>query len=300
MKRILISLIVVALVTLVNPVYGKELQVVTTFSILQDLVQQVGGERVAVNSLVSRGVDPHGWEPTPREARMVAQADLIVANGGGFDDWLLDLAASTAKADTPLVFVSQGLVAIEHEHGHDDEGDHHHHHHGDPHFWLSVPNAVFYVEQITQGLATISPENAFYFQERSRAYIQELVELDQWMRGELEKIPQENRVIVTYHNAFSYLAEDYGFEVAEFLVTNPEAEPSPRDLARLVELLKGTSKRVLFIEPQLASGTRYMQTLAGEVRGELYTLYSDSLSTEIPTYVEMMKYNTQTLVEALE
>ncbi len=299
MKRMVISLVLVAIVVVVSPVSGHELQVVTTFSILEDLVQQVGGDRVIVNSLVPRGSDPHSWEPTPREARMVAQAELLIANGGGFDDWLLGLMKNAAKVDSLLVFASQGLEALEHGHAH-GEGDDHNHHHGDPHFWLNVPNSIFYVDQITQGLVTASPDDASYFQERSRAYIEELVELDEWIVGECEKIPRENRVIVTYHNAFSYLAAGYGFEVAEFLVTNPEAEPSPRDLARLVDLLGGMNKRVLFAEPQLTSGTRYMQALAKEVGGELYTLYSDSLSTEISTYVEMMKYNTRTLVEALE
>jgi ABC-type Zn uptake system ZnuABC Zn-binding protein ZnuA len=296
MTRVLTSLIVGVLVFLACPVSGHELQVVTTFSILEDLVQQVGGERVAVNSLIARGADPHTWEPTPREARMVAQADLLVANGGGFDDWLLRLVENAAKQDTPLVMASQGLEAIEHDHDH----DHAHHHEGDPHFWLSVPNAIYYVEQITQALTTLSPGDTAYFQERSSKYVRELVELDRWMVEELGAIPEGNRVIVTYHSAFSYLAERYGFTVAEFLVVNPDSEPSPRELARLVDLLKGLSNRSVFTEPQLSSGTRYMQTLAGETGGKLYTLYSDSLSAEIPTYVAMMKYNTLTLLEALK
>lgn len=295
MKRVIIS-ILVALVVLTKPVYGQGLQVVATFSILEDFVMQVGGEKVVVSSLVPKGADPHSWEATPREARMVAQADLLVANGGGFDDWLIGLMRSAARPDTPLIIASQGLGGAYSEQKHDQRDDNHH---GDPHFWLSAPNAIFYVEQIALGLISLSPENTTYFQERSKAYIDELVELDIWIVEELEGIPKQNRIIVTYHNAFSFFAERYGFEVAEFLVVNPEGEPSPRDLARLVDLLRGKNSRAVFAEPQLSSGSRYMQTLAREIQGEVFILFSDSLSTEITTYVDMMKYNTQTLLEAL-
>ena len=222
----------------------------------------------------------------------MAKADLIIANGGGFDDWLFSLVENAARADALVITVSEGLEAIEHGHGHD--------HHGDAHFWLSVPHAIYYVEKISQALTALSPDNAAYFQGRAAAYRDELVELDRWMLGELSKISAENRVIVTYHNAFSYLAERYGFEVAEFLVANPDAEPTPRDLARLTDLLRRTRHRAIFTEPQIGSGTRYLQSLAKEVKGEIYVLYSDSLSPEISTYLEMMRYNTQTLVEALD
>lgn len=292
MRRVLPGLVLLALMVLASSVSAQKLQVVTTFSILQDFAEQVGGDSVEVSSLIPAGADPHTWEPTPKEARLVAKADLIIANGGGFDDWLFSLVENAARADALVITVSEGLEAIEHGHGHD--------HHGDAHFWLSVPHAIYYVEKISQALTALSPDNAAYFQGRAAAYRDELVELDRWMLGELSKISAENRVIVTYHNAFSYLAERYGFEVAEFLVANPDAEPTPRDLARLTDLLRRTSHRAIFTEPQIGSGTRYLQSLAKEVKGEIYVLYSDSLSPEISTYLEMMRYNTQTLVEALE
>ena len=297
MRNMLIGALVMALLAAAQPASAQQLEIVVTFSILEDLVEMIGGDRVEVKALVGRGADPHTWEPTPREARLVAQADLVVANGGGFDDWLLSLVRNASSSGTPLVLASEGLSALAHG-AVPDHGDHSHG--GDPHFWLSVPNAIFYVQQITEALVGISPVDGAYFRESAQAYIEELTELDRWMQDQLSKIPQENRVIVTYHNAFSYLAERYHFEVAEFLVHNPEAEPSPRDLARLVDLLKGQKRAALFIEPQLTSGTRYMQALAREIRGEVYTLYSDSLSTEVPSYVKMMQYNTETLVEALQ
>ncbi len=301
MKKVVIGLLFVALMATLSPAHGSKLHVVTTFSILEDFVKQIGGERVKVDSLIPRGADPHTWEPTPREARVVAQADLLVANGGGFDDWLVGLMKNAARPGIPLVIASEGLATIGDAHEQDHHHNHHHHSHtGDPHFWLSVTNAIYYVEQITQVLVDVAPVHEPYFIKRSQAYVHELTELDQWIMDEVTKIPKNNRIIVTYHNAFSYLADRYGFEVAEFLVDNPEAEPSPRDLARLVELLRGQTRPALFTEPQLSGSNRYMQALSGEVRGTLYTLFSDSLTDEVPTYVDMMKYNTRTLVEALQ
>lgn len=297
MRKCMLSLLVILLLLAAYPVFGQELQVVATFTILEDFVKAVGGERVEVHALVGRGIDPHTWEPSPKDARLVAQADLVVANGAGFDQWLLDLLHNAAGSDTPIAFASERLSVSALSHSHHDEQNGHG---GDPHFWLSVPNAISYVQQITEALVRLSPADSVYFMERSHAYMEKLAELDRWMQDQLGKIPKENRVIVTYHNAFSYLAERYDFEVAEFLVQNPEAEPSPRELARLVNLLKGREKRALFVEPQLSSGTRYMQTLAREIQGELYTLYSDSLTDLVPTYLDLMKYNTETLVEALK
>lgn len=289
MRRFIVCLVIVALLVMAQSALASELQVVVTFSVLQDLVNQVGGEKVRVDSIITFGADPHTFEPTPKEARLVAQADLLVANGAGLDDWLFEMMANAAKPNVELLIASQSLTQIEGAY-----------HHGDPHFWLSVPNVIYYVEQIAQALANILPEEADYFGERASVYIRELEELDQWMFLELGRILDSNRIIITYHNAFSYLAERYGFATAEFLVDNPEAEPTPREIARLIDVLKGMEKKALFSEPQLSAGVRYMQTLAAESKANLYTLYSDSLSAEVSTYVEMMRYNTRTLTEALE
>jgi zinc/manganese transport system substrate-binding protein len=299
-KRVLSFLLLVLILGIlgVNPpvLHAAQIQVVTTFSILHDFVSQVGGEQVVVNSLVPAGADPHTWEPSPREASLVAKADLVVANGAGFDDWLLPLVQNAARPGVPIVLASEGLSVFEQDHDHQG---HQHGHESDPHLWLSVPNAIAYVEKITAALAELSPEHSQYFTGRSKVYLQELEALDQKMLELLAEISPKNRVLVTYHNAFSYLAERYGFEVAEFLVENPEAEPSPRDLGRLVELLRNLSKPVVFTEPQLTSGTRYVQALAREVGAQVYVLYSDSLTSEVSTYVEMMEYNLQVLLEAL-
>lgn len=287
-------ILVVFSVTFSVSVEAGKTKVVTTFPILADFAQEVGGDRVEVISLVPIGADPHSWEPTPRDARSVASAQIVFSNGGGFDAWLDRLIRNAADPDTPVIVLSEGLVPLqaEHHHGHEHEGD--------PHFWLSVPNAIYYVERISEALSALERENAAYFQKRTADYVQKLEELDQWLLTELGKIPPENRVIITYHNAFSYLAHRYGFSVAEFLVNNPESEPTARDMAQMVKLLNSYKKPVIFMEPQISGGHRYTAALANEVGGSVYILYSDSFTQEVSSYIEMMYTNGKTLVEALQ
>jgi len=292
----LLAALLVGLVLGGNSGEARPLQVVATFSILQDFVQQVGGEAVAVQALVPLGADPHTWEPSPRDAVLLAKADLVVANGAGFDDWLLPLVQGAVRPGVPVILLAEeGMSLLAGGHG-----NHGHEHAADPHLWLSVANAVAYVERIADVLRELRPEQEAYFAQRSGDYTTRLWALDEKLEKELGRIPAENRVIVTYHNAFSYLAERYGFSVAEFLVENPEAEPNPRELGRLVGLLQSLGRPVVFTEPQLTSGTRYMQTLAREAGAQVFTLYSDSLTAEVPTYIDMMEHNLQVLLEALQ
>lgn len=281
-------------------IQANEIQVVTTFSILEDFVREIGGERVVVQSLVPIGADPHSWEATPKEIRLVAQADLLVANGGGFDAWLIPLAKNAASVRTPLIFALEGEPMIhEHDHDHDHDHDYGHEHEGDEHLWLSIPHAISYVQRITEALIEVSPADASYFTARLAVYKGKLEELDREIQEQFSRIPVENRVLVSYHNAFSHFAERYGFRVAH-LVENPEAEPSPRDLSRVVQLLKQQKNPVVFTEPQISVGYRYMQTLAKEVQGTVLTLYSDSLSSDVQSYIDLMQYNAKTIVEALQ
>lgn len=293
-RWLLLAVLAAGLLGSISAAAAEPLNVVATFSILQDFVKQVGGGEVAVQALVPLGADPHTWEPSPREAALLADADLVVANGGGFDDWLLRLVRNAAKPGVPILLVAEELGPAE------GGGSHHGHDHGaDPHLWLSVPNAISYVETIAAFLAEVSPERAAVFAERSSAYIDELRALDAKLTQELGQIPPEQRVIITYHNAFSYFAERYGFAVVEFLVRNPDAEPNPRDLGRLVGLLQRLEKPAVFSEPQLTSGARYLEALARDAGAEVYVLFSDSLTAEVPTYVQMMEYNLRVLMEAL-
>jgi len=272
---------------------GSPLKAAASFAVIADFVRQVGGGRVEVRSLVPATADPHSWEPTPHDARSLAAADVLFVNGAGYEEWLQGFVASAAPAGLPVIELAEGLEPL--------PGPSHsvHHESGDPHFWLSVPNAVHYVERIVQALMTLDPEHAQEYRERADSYVEQLWELDRWLLAALAEIPAENRLLVTYHNAFAYFAQRYGFTAVEFLVAHPDREPTARDMAALANLLADRPRRIVFAEPQFSGGTRYMQAVAAELGGEVRFLYSATLTEEIPTYIDMMRHNGRVLVEAL-
>ncbi len=286
-------------VLLVFAVWGgnasANLRAVATFSVLADFIQQVGGDKVSVTSIIPLGGDPHSWEPTPREARSIASADVLFYNGLGLELWVDRLISNAARPDLPIVVLSAGLTPLPGptftNHAHDE---------GDPHFWLSVRYAMDYVKKIQQSLKELDPKNAQYYDENAQRYLDKLMELDAWLFQQVELIPKDNRQIITYHDGFRYLADQYGFDVVGFLVVNPDREPSSRDMAQLVRLLAALPRKVIFTEPQISGGSRYAQAVAQEVDGKVYTLYSDSLSEAVPSYIAMMRHNGRVLVEALQ
>lgn len=288
-----VSVVVILMWAVSGLAWAGSLQAVASFAIIADFAKAVGGERVDVVSLVPASADPHSWEPTVREARSLAGADVLFINGEGYEEWLADLVASSARPNLPIIELSEGLAAM--------SGPSHsvHHDHDDPHFWLSVPNAIHYVEKICQAFAELDPAGAEYYQERAEKYINELWELDSWLQEQLAVIPKENRVIVTYHNAFAYFAERYGFSAVEFLVSNPEREPTAQEMAALIRALAKMKRPVIFSEPQFNIGERYVKSVAAEVGADVRVLYSATLTEAIPTYVDLMRYNGQVLVEAL-
>lgn len=286
------------------------IRVVTTSPIFADMIQNVGGDRVEVQSIVPVGSDPHAFDPTPREARAIAQADILFFNGYQFESWLQQLIDSAASPQLIRVQLSEGLhprplgsYAAEHhaEHGPAESSAHHGHEHQhgpyDPHFWLDVTHAMHYVERITAALQAHDPAGAETYAERAAAYLNELRELDSWFFAQIDRIPPENRRLVTYHDAFGYMAERYGLQWIGAVVPNPEREPSARELADLVRLVRELQVPAIFAEPQI--NPRFVATLAREAGIAVGTLYSDTLSAEHPTYIEMMRANAMALVEGL-
>ncbi|NLM68405.1 MAG: zinc ABC transporter substrate-binding protein [Firmicutes bacterium] len=291
-------LFIIGLVWLSSMPALAEVKVVTTFSVLADLAAQVGGDLVVVESIIPPGSDPHHWEPTPREARMIAGADVVFCNGLGLDVWL-DRLIANAAAKVPVITLSDGLQALSYQHqsNHDhlhDNGD------SDPHMWLDVAYAMDYVKRIAEVYSQIDTANAAYYQSRAESYLQQLRELDNWLLEVVAQIPEDNRKIITYHNSFSYFAQRYGLSVEAYLVLNPDREPSVKDMMQLTQLLAAHPRRVMFIEPQASTGGRYAEAAVYEVGGRIYTLYTDTLTEAVPNYIEMMRWNGNTLLEALK
>lgn len=290
-----------------------ELQVVAIESFLADITQQVAGDRLNIQSLIPQGVDPHTFEPSPRDIIKLTTSDAIIINGAGFEAWL-DSDFNANLTDQIIITASEGLVSRTpslSEHTDDEtvgeelaiEGADHSHEEGDPHFWLDPNNVIRYVENIRDGLILMDPDGEEVYRQNAQKYSEELWELDHWIMNEVRAIPPENKVIITNHESFGYFADRYGFKIIGTIIpgVSTGSSPSPRQLTGLVEEIKGNGVKVIFLEsgsnPQLAN------QIASETGVNVVEdLYTHSITTDngnAPSYIDMMRWNTRLIVEAL-
>ncbi|MGN7123155.1 metal ABC transporter substrate-binding protein [Methylorubrum thiocyanatum] len=299
-------LVLVGLAPSLAAAEDAKLKAVATFSILADLVAQVGGDRVAVTSLVGPDADAHGYAPTPGDARKLAEANLIVVNGLGFEGWMERLIkASGSKA--PLVVASKNVKTIAGSHDHDDHdhGDHGHDHgegdHADPHAWQNVANVKLYVANIRDGLTAADPANAALYTANAAAYTQKLDALDAEIRAALAAIPQERRRIITTHDSFGYFSAAYGMRFLAPQGISTDSEAGPKDVARIIRQIRRDKVPAVFVES--IADPRLMQQIARESGAKVGgRIYSDALSAPggpAPGYLEMMRSNLTAFREAL-
>ncbi|WP_156630167.1 metal ABC transporter solute-binding protein, Zn/Mn family [Methylobacterium sp. Leaf112] len=276
----------------------EKLRVVATFSILGDLVSQVGGERVAVTTLVKPDADAHGYAPAPSDARTLAAADMVVVNGLGLEGWI-DRLIKASGAKAPVVVTSKGIKPIEEadDHGH----GHAHDHHADPHAWQSIANAKVYVANIRDGLAKRDPAHAAAYAARATAYLGELDALEGEVRATIAKIPPAQRRIITTHDAFGYFTAAYGLTFIAPQGVSTDSEASPRDVARIVRQIRAEKIPAVFLET--IADPRLMEQIARESGAAIGgKVYSDALSGPdgpAPTYVAMMRNNLTAFARAL-
>jgi ABC-type Zn uptake system ZnuABC Zn-binding protein ZnuA len=275
---------------------GAALPVVTSTTVLADLVEQVGGDRVKVTALAPAGTDPHTFQPTPESMRTLSQARVVFFNGSGLEEWWTKAVKAIAEKDTPVVELSKGLAALKHP------GDSHGHGGGlDPHVWLDPTKVKLYVERIRDTLAKADSGNAAAYGDRASAYLTQLDELDRWIQAEVEQVPRERRKIVTFHNAFQYFAARYGFAVKGYIVASPGKEPSAKRMADLVKRIKQEGIPAVFAEADF--NPKMLETLAREAGVKVVTnLYDGSLTSGPPaeTYLAMMRHNVTQMVGALK
>ncbi len=289
-----------------GPVRAQDapLPVVATFSILGDLVRAVGGEHVSLTVLVPVGGDAHSYAPTPADAKAVAAAKLVVANGLGFEGWIKRLVQASGST-APFIEAARavkGRTEPKEAHGHNHGHKHGHDHGGlDPHAWQSVGNARLYVEAIRAALAAADPGRAAAYQANAAKTLAELDALETEIRAAVARIPADRRRIITSHDAFGYFAEAYGVQFIAPRGVSTESEASARDVARIISQVKRDKITAVFLEN--VSDQRLMQQIARETGARIGgTLYSDSLSAAdgpAPTYIRMMRHNIRTIAEAL-
>lgn len=296
---VLVFLLVLVILAACAPIAQPSAKVLATTSFLADIAQNVAGNRIKIDALLPIGVDPHGFEPTPSDVRKIADSTLLVINGAGFEEFLSELL-KTAGGKRQIIEASAGLPSRTPTENEILDPDHQ----GDPHFWLDPNHVVQYVENIRAGLSQIDPAGAATYATNATAYIAQLKELDQWIVAQVKGLPTERRRIVTNHESFGYFADRYGFQIIGTIVPSVStgAAPSAQQLAKLIDQIKKTQARAIFLEtganPQLAK--QVAQETGVKVVVELYTHSVTESSGAAPTYIELMKQNVRVIVEALK
>ncbi|MCW5715202.1 MAG: metal ABC transporter substrate-binding protein [Bauldia sp.] len=302
-RRSALAGIALAITALAVPVHAQApLQAVASFTILGDLVAEIGGDRVAVTTLVNAGGDAHVFEPGTRDARTVGGADIVFANGLGFDPWMDRLATSTEYAG-PFVVVSAGVMPLRFED--EDEGadhaGHEHEHDDDPHAWQSVANVRLYVATIADALVAADPAGEASYRANLAAYLAELDALEADIVAAVASLPEANRTVITSHDAFGYFGAAYGLTFLAPVGVSTEAEATPAAVARLIDQIRATGVRAVFIESM--TNPRLIEQIARETGATFGgELYADALSPPdgpAPTYLAMMRYNIETIAAAL-
>ena len=276
--------------------------VVTTFSILGDLVSQVGGSRVDVTMLAGPEEDAHVFQPTPTQVRQVAQARLVVSNGLGFEGWMNRLLQS-ANFKGPHIVVTRGLAPLASEPMPSGRGRSHQHSHNrqDPHAWQDVRNALVYVKNIAQGLCSVDQPGCPVYQDNAAKLSQTLSALHLEIESAWSAIALERRRVITPHDAFAYYGNAYRVRFLAPQGFSTEAEASAKVVGQLIRQIKTEGVQALFLEQ--VSNPRLIEQIARET-GLLPagSLYSDALSKkggQASTYIDMMRHNTRSLVSAI-
>ena len=265
------------------------MNVVASFSILGDFVKNVGGDRVDVTTLVGPDGDVHVYAPTPSDVRRIRDAKLLVINGFGLEGWLPRLLQA-AGSKASIVTATDGIAPL--KAGSD----------ADPHAWQSVVNAEKYVANIRDALAAADPADAEVFRQNAKTYLARLEALDAEVRQAVSQIPENRRRMISTHDAFGYFAARYGVAFIAPIGVSTEAEPSARDVAKIITQVRAEHIPAVFLER--IGDPRLMRRISEETGSRVGgTLYSDSLTDEkgeAPTYIDMVRHNIRTLTSALK
>lgn len=270
---------------------AEKARVVTTFSILADITREIGGDDIQLTNLVGADADAHVFEPAPAQVRAVLEADLVIANGLGFEPWLERLLANGEARDT-RIDASKGVVpmtVLEHDQRLVD-----------PHAWQSLGNAEIYARNITQALAQLVPARAAAFEARRDSWLGRLGALRQGIAPRLMALPPEQRRVLTSHDAFGYFAQEWRLQFLAAQGVSDAAEPSAAEVAGLIRQLRAEGGRAIFVEN--IRDARLVKQIAEEAGARVGgTLYSDALAAEGPasTYLGMYRQNVERLLQAL-
>lgn len=270
---------------------GKK-KVLTTFTVLADMAQNVAGDGLVVESITRIGAEIHGYEPTPNDIAKAQDADLILYNGMDLERWFEQFLGSVQ--DVPSVVLTKGIKPIPIAEGpYSDKPN--------PHAWMSPQNALVYVENIRQAFVGLDPENADTYNANAAAYSKQLKAIDQQLQMDLEQVPESKRSLVSCEGAFSYLARDYDMKEIYMWPINAEQQFTPKQVKTVIESVKANDVPTIFCESTVndEGQKQVAQTTGARFGGNLYV---DSLSTEegpVPTFLDLLEYDARTITNGL-
>ena len=278
---------------------SEKLQVVATYSIIYDIVKNVGGDLVDVHSLAPIGSDPHQYDPLPADVALTTDADAVFYNGLNLEEgnaWFTKLMETAGKtgADAPVFRVSEGvepmLLSSKDHLGEED-----------PHAWLDVRNGIKYVENVRKSLKKIDPKNAARYDENADAYITELKALHEEIVEKMNKIPEERRILVTSEGAFKYFSKAYDFNAAYIWEINSHHEGTPEQLTTIIATINEEKVQALFLETSI--DPRSMEMVSREtnvlIKGKIFTDSLGKPGEDGDTYIKMLKWNADMISSGL-
>lgn len=274
-------------------VHAKELKVLTTFTIIQDIAQNVAGDKATVESITKPGAEIHDYQPTPKDIVKAQSADLVLYNGMNLERWF-ERFLSNVK-NVPSVVVTQGIEPMSiYEGPYTGKPN--------PHAWMSTKNALVYIDNIEKALSKYDPANAETYHKNAQAYAEKVKAMDAPLREKLEKVPADKRYLVTSEGAFSYLAKDYGFNELYLWPINADEEGTPQQVRHLIEQVRAKHIPVVFSESTVSDKpAKQVAKESGAKYGGV--LYVDSLSTKdgpVPTYLDLLNTTVSTIVKGFE
>lgn len=276
-----------------NPLAAQQFKVVTTFTVIQDIAQNVAGDKAVVESITKPGAEIHDYQPTPQDIVKAQSADLVLWNGMNLESWFERFFAQVK--DKPAVVLTEGIEPISiYEGPYKDKPN--------PHAWMSTKNALIYIENIRQALVKYDPANAEAYNANAKAYADKIVALDQPLRERLAKVPEAQRWLVTSEGAFSYLARDYGFKELYLWAINQDEQGTPKQIRKVIDQVRKHQIPVVFSESTISD--KPAKQVAKESKARYGgVLYVDSLSTKdgkVPTYIDLLNVTVSTIVAGFE
>ncbi|WP_112088114.1 metal ABC transporter substrate-binding protein [Haemophilus influenzae] len=269
---------------------NAKFKVVTTFTVIQDIAQNVAGDAATVESITKPGAEIHEYEPTPKDIVKAQSADLILWNGLNLERWFERFFQNVK--DKPAVVVTEGIQPLSIYEGPYKDAP-------NPHAWMSPSNALIYIENIKNALVKYDPQNAAVYEKNAADYAQKIKQLDEPLRAKLAQIPEEQRWLVTSEGAFSYLAKDYNLKEGYLWPINAEQQGTPQQVRKVIDLVRKNNIPVVFSESTISA--KPAQQVAKE-SGAKYggVLYVDSLSAKngpVPTYIDLLNVTVSTIVK---